>query len=386
MYMCILDDQCNLHLAYDIDDSWNKSKCLNKLYLCFRMDAINRFLKNTTLHVRSITADDEWIYDEEPHSNRRKEILKLHPEIKKLMGYDTTIAYIVTAEVILQMIMAYLVMDVSWPAILILAYVVGAVLNHSLGSAIHEIGHNLAFGHAHPAKNRMLSLLCNVPIIIPMAISYKKYHTDHHHYLNEETQDVDIPTRLESYLFRHPVTKIIWLILHPVIHGIRPFYKNPKPVTGWEMINHAVQLVVTLTIFYVFGGKSLVYLLSGTLMGLGFHPLAGHFISEHYKFSNTGQATMSYYGPLNIILFNVGYHIEHHDFPYIPYNKLPEVRRIAPEFYQEPYHTSWINVLWQFIFDKDHGPQSRTVGYFMGKDAGNGAVSTNGHAVHVKEG
>lgn len=342
-----------------------------------KMETINRFLKCASLKIKIATDEDEWIYDEEPHSKRRKEILKAHPEIKDLMGYDSNITYIVIAEVVAQLTVAYLLMDASWTTILVLGYCLGGVLNHSLGSAIHEIGHNLAFGHGQPAKNRMLSLLCNVPIIAPMAISYKKYHADHHRYLGEEKQDVDIPTRLESYLFRHPITKIIWLIFHPIIHGLRPFLKNPKPVTGWEAINNAVQIVVNVIILKTLGVRSLVYLLSGTMFGLGFHPLAGHFISEHYVFNSTGQATMSYYGPLNFILFNVGYHIEHHDFPYIPYNKLPEVRKIAPEFYDHPYHTSWIKVLWDFIFDKNHGPQARSVGYHVYPKSANGHA--NGH-------
>lgn len=67
---------------------------------------------------------------------------------------------------------------------------------------------------------------------------------------------------------------------------------------------------------------------------------------------------------MNPILFNVGYHNEHHDFPYIPFNKLPEVKRIAAEYYDNlPYHTSWVKVLWDFILDDELGPHARGVGY-----------------------
>ncbi|XP_041371278.1 sphingolipid delta(4)-desaturase/C4-monooxygenase DES2-like isoform X2 [Gigantopelta aegis] len=320
------------------------------------------FYRCLSLDVRTMTPDEDWQWTEEPHTARRQAILKKHPEIKKLMGPDSFIVYIVVFEVLLQFILAWLVRDASWTTILALAYCAGAVLNHSLGSAIHEIGHNLAFGHSHPIANRVLSIWCNLPLAAPIAISYRIFHSAHHRYLGEEYADVDIPTRLECYLFRRPVTKMLWLFFHPIIHGIRPFYKSPRPVTGWEIINFAAQVVADILVVKLLGFRSLIYLFSGMYIGLGFHPLAAHFISEHYLF-NGGQATHSYYGPLNPILFNVGYHIEHHDFPYISYNKLPQLKKIAPEFYQQPYHTSWIKVLWDFIFDENMGPHARGVGY-----------------------
>ena len=70
--------------------------------------------------------------------------------------------------------------------------------------------------------------------------------------------------------------------------------------------------------------------------------------------------TFSYYGPLNILTYNVGLHNEHHDFPAIPWTRLPKLRALASEFYEPlPQHHSWTYVFYQFIFDSDVSLWSR---------------------------
>lgn len=90
------------------------------------------------------------------------------------------------------------------------------------------------------------------------------------------------------------------------------------------MIYYVILCYVNIFYYLLLGGKVLVYLLSGSAMAMGLHPVAGHFISEHYMYRK-GFETYSYYGPLNWITFNVGYHNEHHDFPAVPGSRLPEV-------------------------------------------------------------
>lgn len=215
-------------------------------------------------------------------------------------------------------------LDLSWPTIFLLAYLLGGVVNHSMTLAIHEIAHNLAFGHSRPLANRLLGMFANLPIALPMSVSFKKYHLLHHRYQGDDELDMDIPSRLEGKLFYNSFTKFIWLLLQPFFYALRPLFLLPMPVSNLEIINGIIQILFDVVIFYFMSAKSLIYLMSGTFLSMGLHPVAGHFISEHYMFKK-GYETYSYYGALNCITFNVGYHNEHHDFPNIPGCRLPQV-------------------------------------------------------------
>ena len=129
---------------------------------------------------------------------------------------------------------------------------------------------------------------------------------------------------MEAQLFTNTGTKLLWVILQPFFYALRPLFLRPKAPGMLEFVNLVVQVAFDVIILYTMGPRSLIYLIAGTFLAMGIHPVAGHFISEHYMFRK-GYETYSYYGPLNAITFNVGYHNEHHDFPNIPGARLPEV-------------------------------------------------------------
>ncbi|XP_051971690.1 sphingolipid delta(4)-desaturase/C4-monooxygenase DES2-like isoform X1 [Xyrauchen texanus] len=308
----------------------------------------------------TVTRDDfEWVYTEQPHYSRRNIILAKHPEIKTLMGPDPRLKWVVTAMVLTQLLCCFLVKDLRWKWLVFWAYVLGGCINHSLTLAIHDISHNVAFGNKDALRNRLFGIFANLPVGVPYSISFKKYHADHHRYLGGDRLDVDIPTRLEGQFFSSPFRKVLWLILQPLLYTLRPLLVNPKPWTCLELLNAAVQLLFDAVLVWLWGIKLLVYLLSGSVLCMGLHPISGHFVAEHYMYLK-GFETYSYYGPLNYITFNVGYHMEHHDFPSIPGSRLPQVRKMAPEFYENlPQHDSWTRVLWDFVFCEALGPYSR---------------------------
>lgn len=53
------------------------------------------------------------------------------------------------------------------------------------------------------------------------------------------------------------------------------------------------------------GSRALLYFIMSSFLSGSLHPLAGHFIAEHYVWDGTEQETYSYYGPLNILAYNV---------------------------------------------------------------------------------
>lgn len=255
------------------------------------------------------------------------------------------------------MTIAYYIRDYSYGILFLVAYVYGGTVNHTLQLAVHELSHNLAFESV--AANRLCAVFANLCTGVPSAVTFKRYHMDHHQFQGVHSIDTDVPTMFEVRTFTNAFLKLIWVLLQPLFYAFRPMMVKPQSPTRWEVINFAVQIGFDLVVIYFWGVKSLIYIIAGTLLGLGLHPCAGHFIAEHYEFTK-GAETYSYYGPLNYFNLNVGYHYEHHDFPRIPWSNLPRVREIAPEYYNNlPYYDSYLKVFWKYIMDPTVGPHSR---------------------------
>ncbi|XP_049851418.1 sphingolipid delta(4)-desaturase DES1-like isoform X2 [Schistocerca gregaria] len=300
-----------------------------------------------------------WVYDEEPHATRRREILREHPEIRSLFGIDTKSKYWITLTVSLQVLTAVFMRDASWTFLLITSYIWGGTLNHSLSLGIHELSHNLMF--SKPIHNTFFSFFANLPIAVPYSITFQKYHMMHHQYQGQYNIDPDLPMAWEGYFFNSASTKALFLFAQPLIYTLVPLANQYLPFTYLELLQMVIQFTFDFLVVYLFGIRSLIYLLCSTFFGSSLHPMAGHFVSEHYEWVK-GQETYSYYGPLNKVTYNAGYHYEHHDFPRVPGSRLVHLKAIAPEYYDHLYsHKSWVAVMLRFIFDPSISPFSRII-------------------------
>lgn len=300
----------------------------------------------------------------QPHPERTKAILRLHPDVRALMGRNPWTALVLVGVVLLQVAIAWAMgwLGISyWWLALIVAYVVGAFANNCLYVIIHEATHNLIFENRR--LNKLAAIAADLPNVIPAAIGFSICHLEHHAHQGEYDRDADLPSHWEAKLVGNRwYAKAIWLAVFPLLQLTRPARLNAIPVLNrWTVLSIAAALSFDTAIVMLCGWNGLVYLSGSVLFALGLHPLGARWIQEHYTLS-TDQETFSYYGPLNVLTMNVGYHNEHHDFPSIPWNRLPRLRAMAPEFYDtiESKH-SLTALLLQFIFDPRYSLYSRVI-------------------------
>lgn len=297
----------------------------------------------------------------EPHIGRTREIIKKYPQIKQLMGRNPYTFLFIVAIVSLQLSLAWVSSTLAWYWVLLIAYGVGAFANHALFTLIHECAHNMVFKSR--IANLWAGILCDLPNGFPSSVQFRKYHLKHHAFQGHYDIDADIPSVWEAKLIGNGfVGKAVWLLFFPIFQLTRPpRLKEVEFNSMWMWIDLIVVLAVDIALFYFFGYKALLYLMASFFFSVGLHPLGGRWIQEHYLVA-APQETYSYYGPLNKLAFNVGYHNEHHDFAYVPWNRLPEIKAIAPEFYDSLVsHTSWSALVWKFLTDKNMSLFSRTI-------------------------
>jgi sphingolipid delta-4 desaturase len=401
----------------------------------------------------SMRSDFHWSTYKEPHVKRHNEILKKHPEIEKLYGPEPRVVPFVLAIMASQFALAYYSQYFSNTVFFLVAWIYGGAASHALSLMTHELSHDLVFPRPKTGlnPNEWFGIFCNTAMGIPSSTMFKRYHMDHHLFQGDDEFDMDLPTQWEGNFFTNTFLKAIWLLAQPLFYALRPIIVKPKKPYLIDNLNTIIILTTDALIAFYVRPMALVYLVLSTLLGMGFHPVAGHFIAEHYVFDykygtynvvevisnkdnvlkcslnslsyieNVGETvvsktlqtgdrlitansiseynitkvesdnskyvvtldrvygdevisgggktvlslddtteTYSYYGALNYICWNVGYHNEHHDFPKVAGWNLPKVKAAAPEFYNNLHeHKSWTYVLWRYITDPTINPFSR---------------------------
>jgi sphingolipid delta-4 desaturase len=298
------------------------------------------------------TARFHLVRSADPHRSRRRDILRRHAEVRSLMGSNPATALLTLGLAAAQLGLAWLLRDAPFWALLGTAYAVGTFLTAALYAMIHEAAHGLIF--RSPAGNHLAGLVANLPTVLLSAEPFRRYHYWHHRALGDYAMDVGVPTEWEArWVGNSSWRKAVWLAGFPIFQWVRTFkFPGDRPFwSGWMVANLLVQVACNAAILWFWGPWPLVYLFLCFSFAFGFHPLGTRVIQEHFVVED-GQETNNYAGMTKAIECNFGYHVEHHDFPGIPWNRLPRVSELAPEFYQPLFEfPSRVRLMIEFIAD-----------------------------------
>lgn len=323
-------------------------------------------------------ADAEW------HNDRVRRMLVAHPEVRRLIKPNPFTAVLCVLVAALQVGLACAAGLVPWWVVLLVAYVGGSLISLNLFMLAHECNHGLVFRSAR--LNRWLYTLVSLPMGQP---GHHTWWIEHHVHHSDLGAKKDFIKRRRTFFLLADITSPLFFPFAPLmlvlqimrsvlgllmyvaglfvgrltpgrrtlavladVHLVSGYQKYRFPV--WAAAYAGLSLALFGGVFLVAGWHGVVYLLGSTAFMCGFlNPmLFGMMLSNsHFHGAAHYQPSSSYYGWLNRLTLNFGLHTEHHDISSVPWNKLPELRRRAPDFY-DPLHqtTSYTALALKFVF------------------------------------
>jgi sphingolipid delta-4 desaturase len=320
----------------------------------------------------SEATDFSYVDTAEPHREHTKVVLRSNPGIRQLMGRNPFTFVLIAMAVCLQLSLAILLRNASWPVLLLLALGAGTIPSHGLLILIHECAHELVWPRRW--QNMATGIFANLVHVLPSSVAFQGHHLRHHSFLGGYEQDLDLPSRWEADLVGSSrLRKTFWLALCPLFQAARHFRsRESRNLDRWVLFNLSAVVAVDVVLSFFFGVKPIIYLFTSTF-GFGLHPFGARFIQEHH-IVNPPQETYSYYGALNLLAFNVGYHHEHHDFPSVPWNRLPALKTLGGLHYANLVcYRSWSRLAMRWIWDPSISLTSRYVRHSF-DDATTGGV------------
>ncbi len=316
------------------------------------------------------------------HNEMRRAALKAHPELAQLGGPQPLTALALPVVLAVHWGVAWVVSDSGVLVIGLTAFLVGQLVYHSAASLIHETCHKLIF-RGPRAKLGFDLALEFILTSYGKQLTYQHQHvTSHHPFVGDYDNDYEhediCALQARQYIARtrpglQRALTVLTLVLHALPLGsvffadkiLTPLYRkaadrpisDPVPrFTGTRPEHHDMRpfLVVSMAsnvlMLILLGPWALLYhlwSLSFFLGKLGVSNL-GQSLAEHPG-DDLENPTRSWYGPINWLLFNTGYHNEHHSFPNVAWTRLPTLHRVAPEVFHAQAKRGYMGAWWDHL-------------------------------------
>lgn len=312
--------------------------------------------------------------DEKPdavwHRERAREILAAHPEVRDLFGHYPLTAFWCLLAAGLQVALAAASAFAPWWGVILMAWCLGALINITLFQLAHECDHLLVFKSRF--WNRYLFTLTSLPMFLSAHHTWWIEHIVHHNDMSATKDFITrrrsffLATRRQSPLFfpyslamavmqaaRSAVGLVLYICTSLLRGRLEPNrltltvlsdehlvsgYEKEK-ITRWAVVYPLMSFAMYGALIAFGGWKPILYLLLSQVFFTGFlHPYCLGWVLgiSHFHGRRNYQPTASNYGWLaNLTTFNAGLHVEHHDIAGIPWFRLPTMRRMAPEFFDD---------------------------------------------------
>lgn len=246
-----------------------------------------------------------------------------------------------------------------------IAYLVSVVLIGARQHALLIIMHDAS--HFRLVRNRRLNdLLSNCLLAYPMLIrteSYRDNHLEHHKHTNTDDDPDWVRKEGDSnWIFPKTRVQLFAMLMRDLCGGgflstLKAIYSlgaketaaDKKKQKGYQKYGLLAFWLAIGTVFTITGSWSYV-LLYWLLPAWTVLPvlLRIRSIAEHFGLANTHELNASrnfHCNPLEAAILaphNVGYHLDHHLFPTIPFYNLPELHRrlLGQRLYAELSHQS----------------------------------------------
>ena len=317
--------------------------------------------------------------DEKPeavwHRDRCRAILRAHPEVRELFGHTPSTAIwclaVAGSQVGLSMVSAH----VPWWAVLALAWVFGALLNVCMFQLAHECNHDLIFKKTF--WNRVMFTITSLPMFLSAHHTWWAEHLTHHNDMGAKKDFITrrrtffLSSRILSPMFfpysllmlttqvgRSAVGLLMYFFTDLIRGQVKPSDRTLAVLADQHLVSAykadriemwaVVYPVLNFTLcgllawygsLYSAWWKPLLYLMMAEAFMTGFMhpPMLGIVLGiSHFHGTRHYQPSASNYNKLvNLLTFNAGLHVEHHDIAGIPGHRLWKLRHIATEFYDD---------------------------------------------------
>ena len=325
------------------------------------------------------------------HIEMRVAVLKAHPEAARLAGPQWRGLIGALAILAVYWTSAWLVGKSNIAVVFLAAFFFGQLALHSAGALLHETAHRLVFRERR-AKLAFDLLLEIIMTSFGKQLTYQHEHVSSHHphlgnYERDyEHEDLCRFLARRAYRAKHPRLQP-WLtagelIVQALPLGFTisnaifvPFYERHTGRATRDRARHigatkaplaeqrlfiAVSIATNVFLFVAFGWMGWLYHIWSLSLFLGKCGVTnlGQSLAEHPG-DDAILPTRSTYSPLNLILFNTGYHNEHHTFPNVAWTALPKLKKLAPEIFGPGTEKSYVGFWWAHVRD-DFSPSRRT--------------------------